>query len=262
MATSRVRVTEGSGKNLATHSFSEDAETKEIQRININNSSGVEVIPLTDTALRASPVPVSATDLDIRNLTNTDVVTAELSATDNAVLDAIAAVEGTTAGAAVITDANGTIQQYLRGLVKLLITTGTIVLGAGTAAIGKLAANANVDIGAVEIAPNANEVHGTSGAITDTTSTQVIAAQGAGQRIYVTSLLVTNSHATVGTLVTIQDDAGSPVVLFAGYAAPAGGGFSLTFPTPLSTTANQKLMAICGTTGANVYVSANGFKGA
>lgn len=36
-------------------------------------------------------VVVSATDLDIRNLVSTDVVTAELSATDNAVLDAIAA---------------------------------------------------------------------------------------------------------------------------------------------------------------------------
>jgi hypothetical protein len=36
-------------------------------------------------------VTVTATDLDIRNLTNTDVVTAELSAVDNAVLDAIAA---------------------------------------------------------------------------------------------------------------------------------------------------------------------------
>jgi hypothetical protein len=85
--------------------------------------------PLTDTQLRANPVPISgtvaatnagittiagavsgnkmqvdvitmptvnvnthavtATDLDIRNLTNTDVVTAELSAVDNAVLDNI-----------------------------------------------------------------------------------------------------------------------------------------------------------------------------
>lgn len=96
-------------------------------------------------------LPVSATDLDIRNLVNTDVVTAELSATDNAVLDAIAAVEGATNGAAVITDADGTIQQYLRGLVKLLITSGTIVLGAGTAAIGKLAANSGVDIGDVDV---------------------------------------------------------------------------------------------------------------
>lgn len=135
-------------------------------------------------------------------------------------------------------------------------------LGASTAAIGKLAANGNIDIGAVEVAPNANVVYGTSGAITGTTSTQVIASQGASTKIYVTSLLVTNSHATVGTLVTIQDDAASPVVLFAGYAASAGGGFSITFPTPIPTTANQKLMAVCGTTGTNVYVSAAGFKGA
>jgi len=45
--------------------------------------------PLTDTQLRATAVPVSATDLDIRNLTATDVVTANLSATDNAILDDI-----------------------------------------------------------------------------------------------------------------------------------------------------------------------------
>jgi len=49
-------------------------------------------------ASNQSAVPVSATDLDIRNLTNTDVVTAELSATDNAVLDAIEADTAVLAG--------------------------------------------------------------------------------------------------------------------------------------------------------------------
>lgn len=38
---------------------------------------------------------------------------------------AIAAALGVTTGAAVVTDANGTVQQYLRGLVKLLIATLT-----------------------------------------------------------------------------------------------------------------------------------------
>ena len=42
MATSRVRVTEGSGKNLATYSFVEDTETKELQRVVISNSTGVD----------------------------------------------------------------------------------------------------------------------------------------------------------------------------------------------------------------------------
>ena len=197
MATGHIGVKEATApdKYIASNSITEDAKTKELQRLILNDSAGVE---------------------------------------QNAL--------GIKTGAAVITDADGTIQQYLRGLIKLFIT-------AGSAFVSSL------------VAPNANEVHGTSGAITGTTATQVIPAQGASQKIYVTSLLVTNSHATVGTLVTIQDDAGTPVVLWAGYAAPVGGGFALTFPTPLPTTANQKLMAICGTTGANVYVSANGFKG-
>lgn len=41
---------------------------------------------------------------------------------------------GATSGAAVVTDANGTIQQYLRGLVKLWIAG----LAAGSAIIGKV----------------------------------------------------------------------------------------------------------------------------
>ncbi len=105
-----------------------------------------------------------------------------------------------------------------------------------------------------------NLVSGATAAITDTTSTSVLAAAGAGVRNYITSVLVTNSHATVGTLVTIKDNAGS--TLYAGYAAPAGGGFSISFPTPLRGAANTATHAVCGTTGANVYVSASGYKSA
>lgn len=56
--------------------------------------------------------------------------------------DPVVAVLGATTGAAVITDANGTIQQYLRGLIKLAITAGsflvTATVAAGTAIIGKV----------------------------------------------------------------------------------------------------------------------------
>lgn len=124
---------------------------------------------LTDTELRATPVPVSGTvtanlsatdnavldtidavldtingklvsgtdigDVTINNggsgsavnvqdggnsLTIDGTVTAELSATDNAVLDVIAAAVGTIDGAKVITDAAGTLLQYARGLVTLV----------------------------------------------------------------------------------------------------------------------------------------------
>mgnify|MGYP001577782010 CR=1 FL=1 len=98
-----------------------------------------------------------------------------------------------------------------------------------------------------------NFTNGVTAAITTTTSTSVIGAAGAGIRLYITSLLVTNSHATVSTQVDIQDGSGG-TVLHRGYALSAGGGWSITFPTPLRTTANTGLFAACITTGSNVFV--------
>lgn len=105
-----------------------------------------------------------------------------------------------------------------------------------------------------------NEIRGYVESITNNTAQDVIAAQ-TGAYSYVNAILVTNSHATVGTIVRIQDGAG--VVLWSGYAAPVNGGYTVTFPTPLkSSTTNTKIQAICVTTGANVTVSVSGFKGA
>jgi hypothetical protein len=50
------------------------------------------------------------------------------------------ATEGITTGSAVITDAAGTLQQYLRGLIKQWIA-GTLVIGPGSNAIGNNGAN-------------------------------------------------------------------------------------------------------------------------
>jgi len=102
-------------------------------------------------------------------------------------------------------------------------------------------------------------VSGVTSAITDNAAHDVIAAGGAGIYNYITQILVTNSHASTGTLVTIRDSDGTAI--YSGYAAAAGGGFSCSFPTPLKSPAsNKKVQAICGTTGANVYVSINGFQ--
>lgn len=105
-----------------------------------------------------------------------------------------------------------------------------------------------------------NNIYGSTAAITGTLDTDVIAAQGGTYYIYVTNLLVTNSHATVGTVVELIDDFDNQVI-YRGYAAPAGGGFVASFPTPLKVkTLNSKLQVRCITTGSNVYVSAVGFK--
>lgn len=104
-----------------------------------------------------------------------------------------------------------------------------------------------------------NLVKGTTAAIVDTTSTSVIAAGAAGIRNYITSVLVTNSHATVSTFVKILDGS---TIIWEGYALAAGGGFSCSFPAPLQGTAATAINAQCVTTGANVIVSAAGFTGA
>jgi hypothetical protein len=48
MAVSQIAVTEGSGKNIATHEISETT-TKQIQRVAINTAAGVDISPLSES---------------------------------------------------------------------------------------------------------------------------------------------------------------------------------------------------------------------
>ena len=104
-------------------------------------------------------------------------------------------------------------------------------------------------------------VCGATAKIEDTTATVVIAAPGAGASLYITDILVTNSDAEVGTLVSLTDGAAGDT-LYAGYVSDVADGapsFSVSLQTPLELTANTALYAKCGTTSAEVYVSASGF---
>lgn len=115
--------------------------------------------------------------------------------------------------------------------------------------------------GRLIIAPYSNPENFKSGAtsdITGTTATTIIAGT-ASNFLYITQILVTNSHATVGTFVNLTEET-SGTVLYTGYAAALGGGFSLTFPTPLRVpTAAKAIQGVCVTTGANVRISASGY---
>ena len=102
-----------------------------------------------------------------------------------------------------------------------------------------------------------NFVAGVTAAITGTSDTAVIASGGAGIRNYVTSFTVTNSHASVGTVVELKDGS---TVIHRGYAAPNGGGYTAQFPVPLRGTAATAINAANVTTGSNTYVSASGFR--
>lgn len=96
------------------------------------------------------------------------------------------------------------------------------------------------------------------GTFTDTTAANIIAGQGAGTRIAVTSILVTNAHATVGTKVEIRR---GTTVLIQNYAAAAGGGWSQSAGgTPIFIAAsNEAVTARNVTSGADVDVFVSGY---
>ena len=100
---------------------------------------------------------------------------------------------------------------------------------------------------------------GPTGGITDTADDAIQAAGGAGVRHYLTDLTVINAHATVGTEVVIKDGS---TVIHRGYAAAAGGGYTITFNSPLRGTAATALNVACITTGSATHVSASGFSAA
>jgi hypothetical protein len=105
-----------------------------------------------------------------------------------------------------------------------------------------------------------NLVTGVTAAMTGTTSTQVIALVSS-KRIYVTTIQCNNTHASIDSLVNIQDgSAGTTLWTIAashGYGGEANSGV-----TPLFwTTAGNGLYAADVTTGASVICSASGYSG-
>jgi len=102
--------------------------------------------------------------------------------------------------------------------------------------------------------------------IADTTAVAVIAHTDDYFSV-VSNLLITNSDATVGTVVKILMGTGTvcgtgTAILFEGYAAALGGGFAIANPEGLfSTTAHSNDICIAAvTTSAEIQWSASGYK--
>lgn len=121
-------------------------------------------------------------------------------------------------------------------------------------------------VGKQIVLPYANPENFVSGAITSamtgTTSTSLVAAPAAGLRNYLTTIVVSNAHATVGTDIVIQDGSGGTTLMTIPAAAVYGGAV-INLPVPLRqpTTATAIFCANV-TTGASTKVSAVGYKGA
>ena len=108
------------------------------------------------------------------------------------------------------------------------------------------------------VAPLDQRVSGTTN-FTNETAADVIAAPGASTALVITGIKVVNNHATVKTKVEILNDA---TKIDLGSAAANGGGWVISDPNGLFTplTTNKALRAKCLTTGADVDVTAYGYK--
>lgn len=94
-----------------------------------------------------------------------------------------------------------------------------------------------------------------AGGIVNTTAVPIKAAAAAGLRNYVTGFDIDNTHASVATEVTILD--GATVIWRSNF--PAGARKTVSLMTPLKGTAATALNVACVTTGAAVYVNAQGY---
>lgn len=256
----------GSSTNPLKTSLSGDIE---IGAVEIKNATDdTRAVVKTDGTNNALVVTQNAQPLPTLAATST------IQATQQTSLDAINAVAGTTAGAAVVTDANGTLQQYLRGIVKLLITSGTIILGAGTNAIGKLAANSGVDIGDVDVTsiaagantigntkdagPSWTSVHGVSSvpftSADATTAASVSDSPTAGQKLVLTDLIMSSDTALS---LTIRCETSNVVIAGPFYLA-AGSSLQVTPRSKAwkTATADKKLQVIASLAG-NISVDAH-----
>jgi hypothetical protein len=95
----------------------------------------------------------------------------------------------------------------------------------------------------------------TAGGITNTTDVVMAAAAGAGLRRYICSMQLSNNSA-VATEVVIKDGAS---IIWRGHLPANAPMAEIQFENPIKTTANAALNFACITTGAAVYVNAQGF---
>lgn len=175
------------GDNVAARGTDKgELYVKHADTIAVTQSGTWDEVGINDSG---NSITVDATNLDIRDLVNTDVVTAELSAVDNAVLDTIAAkdfatqttlaamnakmVTGTDIGDVTINNAAGAAAVNIQDGGNAITVDGTVTanLAAGTNNIG--------DIDVLSIAAGDNNIGNVdivSGTITTVSTVTAVTA--------------------------------------------------------------------------------------
>lgn len=229
MTTSKFSVTEGSGKNIASNSFTEDAVTKELQRVVINDSTGNAVT--NPSSIIAIPSSSSVLSIPV----------------------------GSTIGVIQNSSVAGTYQEDNahttgdRGIFSLNVRNDT--MSSVTSADG--------DYGAMAIGPSGEAIVANSpltkwiqgqNSVMYGTSVQAIAPQGASVFTYITGVQVANNS---GTFSLVKFTGGLGSVL--GYTvAPANGGSNVMLLNAWKTGENSGVSASINGV-SSVYISMQGF---
>ena len=90
-----------------------------------------------------------------------------------------------------------------------------------------------------------------------TTSVSLLPASGS-LKIYLTGLVIVNTG-TATSLITVTNGVAGGALLYG--IAPAGGGHTITLPSPLAGTAGAALGVQAGTASTAIYVTAFGYYG-
>jgi hypothetical protein len=213
MATSDVKIDEGSALSLPTYTITEDAITKEIPRSALNSSDGTEI------GTTADPINVALPTATVTALTPP------------------AAISGFATSDKQLPDGH------------------SVVLAAGTAEVGKLAAGTNI-IGAVKrdtINYTAIRKYYTyTGAVTD----GIVWSPAEGKKWVITDIVINTSEAAT---VTVEDDLAGGDSVVMKFTLDANGGYSQSFQTPLiSGEADADL--IVTTSAGNIQITVSGYE--
>lgn len=223
MANSDADITEGSGFKVAAYSFSEDAVTRNVQRVALNDSTGAEI--LLESQLNDIETAIG------------DVETAITAAATSTVAHDAAATS---------------INPLLVGLYAHL--TQPTAVSTTTDAVR---AFGDAD-GAAVIRNYANLPSIVTGTLsnTDGARTAVIAASGdAAIKHYLTDVMIFNTSASA-VVCDIEDG----TTVKASFLIPAGGGVVKTFGLPIPGTANTAWNINAASATTTIYATYIGFK--
>jgi len=224
-------VTISSALPAGTNTIGSVKLTDGTETASINASNQLEVAV-------GNTVTVSATDLDIRDLTSSDVVTV-------------------TGGAGQAAD------------VKVTLDGEAVVLGAGTNAIGKLAANSGVDIGDVTINNTAASPVYTESVIENATlvkktvdfsasqTAQAIWTPASGKKFVICDIVVSASAAGVITIFDNTDDTTNRICKL---NLAANGGAVINYRKPIVSAAVDNVLKYTTGTGIAGSITVSGYE--